>query len=52
MLKAVSDAFIRDQANEPGKAVLTSVQFDTRYEFVHRGVPIDEVPPYKLVPAE
>ena len=44
------NAFIRDLAQQPGEAVLTLVQFDDEYEFVHRGVPIKEVPPYALVP--
>jgi len=44
------NAFIRTQAQQPGDALLTLVQFDDKYEFVHRGVPIKEVPPYTLVP--
>ena len=44
------NAFIRAQAQQPGDAFLTLVQFDDEYEFVHRGVPIKEVPPYRLVP--
>jgi Mg-chelatase subunit ChlD len=44
------NAFIADQAREPGEALLTLVEFDTQYDFVHRGVPIDQVPPYELVP--
>ena len=44
------NAFIRAQANEPGVALLTLVQFDTEYEFVHRGVPMPSVPEYKLAP--
>ena len=33
------NAFIRDQATEEhGEALITLVQFDTQYEFVHRGV--------------
>ena len=42
--------FIRTQAEEPGEALLTLVQFDTEYDFVHRGAPIAEVPAYKLKP--
>ena len=30
--------------------MLTLVQFDTRYEFVHSAVPIENVPPYELEP--
>jgi hypothetical protein len=44
------NAFIREHAQQPGDALLTLVQFDNEYEFVHRGVPIKEVPPYTLVP--
>jgi hypothetical protein len=44
------NAFIREQAQQPGEALLTLVQFDDKYEFVHRGVPTKEVPPYTLVP--
>ncbi len=44
------NAFVAAQAALPGKALLTLVQFDTEYEFVHRGVPIKDVPPYSLVP--
>lgn len=44
------NAFIGEQAQAPGRANLTLVQFDTEYEFVHRGVPIGDVPPYTLEP--
>ena len=44
------NAFIREQAGQPGEALLTLVQFDTEYEFIHRGVPIGQAPEYKLVP--
>lgn len=44
------NAFIETQAKEPGDALLTLVQFDTEYEFLHIGVPINEVPKYSLVP--
>ncbi len=44
------NAFIREQAAQRGRANLTLVQFDTEYEFIHRGVPIGEVPPYTLEP--
>lgn len=44
------NTFIEQQRGEPGEATLTLVQFDTEYEFVHNGVPISEVPEYKLVP--
>lgn len=38
------NAFIAEQAKAPGEAVLTLVQFDTEYEFVHRAVPVKQVP--------
>jgi Mg-chelatase subunit ChlD len=44
------NAFIREQAAEPGEASLTLVQFDTKYEFVSKGVPIELAPKFKLVP--
>jgi hypothetical protein len=44
------NAFIESQAREPGEALLTLVQFDTEYEFVHQGLPIRDVPKYHLVP--
>lgn len=44
------NSFIAQQATQPGEATLTLVQFDTEYEFVHRGTPVRKVPPYKLEP--
>jgi hypothetical protein len=44
------NSFIEQQAKEPGQALFTLVQFDTEYEFLHKGVPIAEVPQYELVP--
>ena len=44
------NAFIQQQAQEPGTATVTLVQFDTEYEFLHRGTPIDQVPHYSLQP--
>ena len=44
------NAFIKEQTTEPGDVLLTLVQFDTEYEFVHKGVPIKQVPEYNLVP--
>ena len=44
------NSFIAEQTKEPGEALLTLVQFDTEYEFLHKGVPIAEVPEYELVP--
>jgi len=42
--------FIKEQRGHDGSAVLSLVQFDTEYEFVHRGVPIEDVPEFTLVP--
>ena len=44
------NAFIQAQAKEPGEALLTLVQFDTEYEFIHSGVPISQVPAFTLEP--
>lgn len=42
--------FVEEQKSGPGSAVLTLVQFDTEYEFVHKAVPIKDVPKYVLHP--
>ena len=44
------NAFIAEQVKEPGEALLTLVQFDTEYEFIHKRVPIKQVPKYELQP--
>lgn len=44
------NGFIEEQKKQPGDALFTLVQFDTDYEFVHRGVPIRDVGPFALVP--
>lgn len=44
------NTFIESQKKEAGEALLTLVQFDTEYEFLHRGSPIGHVPRYTLVP--
>ncbi len=44
------NAFIQEQSKHEGEALLTLVQFDTEYEFVHRGLPISQVPHYHLLP--
>lgn len=44
------NTFIAEQAKLPGEALLTLVQFDTEYEFVHKGTPVKKVGKYKLVP--
>ena len=42
--------FIEEQKKQAGECVFSLVQFDTDYEFVHRGVQIKEVPRFELVP--
>lgn len=42
--------FIEEQKSQPDEAVFTLVQFDTEYEFVHRAIPIKNVPSFKLEP--
>lgn len=42
--------FVEDQKKLPGEAFFTLVQFDNEYEFVHRAVPIRNVPHCSLVP--
>lgn len=44
------NTFIDQQKKESGEALLTLVQFDTEYEFVHSGVPVKKVPAFTLVP--
>jgi hypothetical protein len=44
------NAFIEGQAKQPGEALLTLVQFDTEYEFIHKGVPVSQASHYTLVP--
>jgi hypothetical protein len=44
------NAFIEEQKKQTGEALLTLVQFDTEYQFVHRGEPIQQVPHFTLVP--
>ena len=44
------NTFIESQAKEAGEALLTLVQFDTDYEFVHKGVPLKDLPKYQLHP--
>ncbi len=44
------NAFIAEQSQAPGNAFLTLVQFDTEYEFIHKGVPIQQVSRYTLHP--
>lgn len=44
------NTFIESQKSESGEALLTLVQFDGEYEFVHKGVSIGSVPRFELVP--
>lgn len=44
------NTFIEEQKKQPGAALFTLVQFDTTYEFVHKGMPIRDVPKCRLVP--
>lgn len=44
------NSFIETQQQEAGEALLTLVQFDTQYEFVHNGTPIKQASRFKLVP--
>ncbi len=44
------NTFIKDQKTATGDAVLTLVQFDTEYEFVHKAVAIADVGTYTLNP--
>lgn len=44
------NSFLDEQAKQPGEALLTLVQFDTEYEFLHKAIPISEVPKYTLHP--
>lgn len=43
-------SFLEDQAKEPGECFVTLAQFDTEFDVVNAGIPIGEVPEYKLVP--
>lgn len=42
--------FIDEQKAHPGEARLTFVEFDEKYDIVHDGKPIKEVPHYSLIP--
>lgn len=42
--------FVDEQRKHPGDCTFSLVQFDTEYEFVHRGVKIADVPKFVLVP--
>lgn len=44
------NTFVAEQCKQSGEAMLTLVQFDTKYEFLYRGAPIREVAKYELLP--
>jgi Mg-chelatase subunit ChlD len=44
------NAFLAKQAKQPGEALVTLLQFDTEYEFLYQGVPIEQAPKYELNP--
>ena len=44
------NSFIEEQKKADGDAVLTLVQFDTEYDFVHSGKSIQDIPKYDLRP--
>jgi hypothetical protein len=44
------NTFIDQQKTATGEALLTLVQFDTEYEFLHRGINVKQAPRYSLVP--
>ncbi len=44
------NTFINDQKEAKGDAIFTLVQFDDKYEFVHKGIKIEDVPPYTMRP--
>jgi hypothetical protein len=44
------NTFIAEQAKQPGECLISLVQFDTEYEFIHQGVSAGQCPRYKLVP--
>lgn len=44
------DAFIADQAGQPGRCTVTLAQFDDRYEVVYESRPVDLVPKLDLQP--
>lgn len=44
------NTFIEEQKKQQGETLFTLVQFDTEYEFVHKGKPIRDVGHCQLVP--
>lgn len=45
------NSFVEEQKKHPGEAVYTLVQFNTNYEFVHKAMPIKDVPKFTLQPS-
>jgi uncharacterized protein YegL len=44
------NGFIDDQKKQPGEANLSLIQFDTEFDFLHKGTPINQVGNYQLEP--
>ena len=44
------NTFIEEQKKLKGEALLSLIQFDTEYEWIHKGKPINEVGRYELQP--
>ena len=44
------NAFIEEQAKQPGQVDVTLAQFDDRFDYVYRNVPISDAPMLKLEP--
>lgn len=49
-MSAAFDAFIKKQALVPGECRVTVVQFDDRYEPMYTALPLNQVPPYSILP--
>lgn len=44
------NTFIDEQKKQPGHATFTLIQFDDKYEVVHNGIQLNDVPACDLVP--
>lgn len=44
------NAFIEDQKKQPGETLFSLVQFDNEFEYVFKGIPINNVKDYELIP--
>ncbi len=44
------NTFVEEQKKLPGDATFTLIQFDDKYEVVHNGIPLKDVPVCDLVP--